>query len=34
MAPERAITLEETLDPEDWESVRALAHRMLDDILE
>jgi aromatic-L-amino-acid decarboxylase len=28
-----AIPLEETLDPEDWESMRALGHRMLDDML-
>ena len=34
MAQEKAITLEETLDPKDWESVRALAHRMLDDMLD
>ena len=25
---------EETLDPEDWESIRALGHRMLDDMLD
>jgi len=33
MAQERAISLEETLDPEDWESMRTLGHRMLDDML-
>ena len=26
--------MEETLDPEDWESMHALANRMLDDMLE
>jgi glutamate/tyrosine decarboxylase-like PLP-dependent enzyme len=26
--------MEETLDPEDWESMRALGHRMLDDMLD
>jgi len=34
MAQERAISLEETLDPEDWESMRALGHRMVDDMLD
>jgi aromatic-L-amino-acid decarboxylase len=34
MAQERAISLEETLDPEDWESMRALGHEMLDDMLD
>ena len=34
MAQERVIVMEETLDPEDWESMRALGHRMLDDMLE
>jgi glutamate/tyrosine decarboxylase-like PLP-dependent enzyme len=34
MAQERAMPLEETLDPEDWESMRALGHRMLDDMLD
>ena len=29
-----AQPLEETLDPEDWESMRALGHRMLDDMLD
>ncbi len=27
-------TAEETLDPEDWESMRALGHRMLDDMMD
>ena len=30
MAQEEEIFREETLDPEDWESMRALGHRMLD----
>jgi len=34
MAQEKAMPLEETLDPEDWESMRALGHRMLDDMLD
>ncbi len=25
---------EETLDPQDWESMRALGHRMLDDMVD
>ncbi len=29
----QVIPLEETLDPEDWESMRALGHRMMDDML-
>jgi glutamate/tyrosine decarboxylase-like PLP-dependent enzyme len=33
MPNEKAIPPEETLDPEDWESMRALGHRMLDDML-
>ena len=33
MTQERAIFSEETLDPGDWESMQALAHRMLDDML-
>ena len=28
------MSLEETLDPKDWESMRALGHRMLDDMLD
>jgi len=31
---EKSTPLEETLDPEDWESMRALGHRMLDDMLD
>jgi glutamate/tyrosine decarboxylase-like PLP-dependent enzyme len=34
MAQESAIPFEETLDPEDWESMRALGHRMVDDMLD
>jgi glutamate/tyrosine decarboxylase-like PLP-dependent enzyme len=34
MTQEKAMPLEETLDPEDWESMRALGHRMLDDMLD
>jgi aromatic-L-amino-acid decarboxylase len=33
IAQERAMIMEETLDPEDWESMRALGHRMVDDML-
>ena len=33
MSRERVKPIEETLDPEDWESMRALGHRMLDDML-
>ncbi len=33
MTPEKATPPEETLDPEDWESMRALGHQMLDDML-
>ena len=33
MAKEKAMPPEETLDPKDWESMRALSHRMLDDML-
>jgi glutamate/tyrosine decarboxylase-like PLP-dependent enzyme len=28
------MSVEQTLDPEDWESMRALGHRMLDDMLD
>lgn len=31
--PETSLS-EETLDPEDWESARALGHRMVDDMLD
>ena len=34
MTQERAKSFEETLDPEDWESMRSLAHRMVDDMLD
>jgi aromatic-L-amino-acid decarboxylase len=34
MAQEKAIPWEQTLDPEDWESMRALGHRMVDDMLD
>jgi glutamate/tyrosine decarboxylase-like PLP-dependent enzyme len=34
MAQAEAMSPEETLDPEDWDSVRALGHRMLDDMLD
>jgi len=34
MESERIVPVEETLDPEDWESMRALGHRILDDALD
>jgi aromatic-L-amino-acid decarboxylase len=34
MNMETPRAIEETLDPEDWESMRALGHRMLDDMLD
>jgi glutamate/tyrosine decarboxylase-like PLP-dependent enzyme len=34
MTQEKARLPEETLDPEDWEAMRALGHRMLDDMLD
>jgi len=34
MAQGRAMPIEETLDPEDWESMRALGHRMMDDMID
>ena len=34
MEHERTIPLEETLDPTDWESTRALGHRMVDDMID
>ena len=34
MAHESTMPPEETLDPEDWEAMRALGHRMLDDMLD
>ena len=33
MSQERMMPTDETLDPEDWESIRALGHRMVDDML-
>jgi aromatic-L-amino-acid decarboxylase len=33
MSPERVKPVEETLDPADWESMRVLGHRMIDDML-
>jgi aromatic-L-amino-acid decarboxylase len=33
MSQERVKPIEETLDPADWESMRALGHRMVDDML-
>jgi aromatic-L-amino-acid decarboxylase len=34
MTQDRGRSAEETLDPEDWESMRALGHRMIDDMLD
>jgi glutamate/tyrosine decarboxylase-like PLP-dependent enzyme len=34
MAHDSRLTAEETLDPEDWDSMRALGHRMVDDLLD
>ncbi len=34
MTPAKVMLPEKTLDPEDWESMRALGHRMLDDMLD
>ncbi len=34
MEHKRTIPLEETLDPTDWESTRALGHRMVDDMID
>ena len=34
MTEERNTLTEETLDPTDWGSMRALGHRMLDDMLD
>ena len=33
MTQDASIVTEETLDPADWESMRALGHRMVDDVL-
>jgi glutamate/tyrosine decarboxylase-like PLP-dependent enzyme len=32
--PDTLITVEESLDPKDWEGLRSLGHRMLDDMLD
>jgi hypothetical protein len=34
MAQERVNLMEETLDPEDWDSMRALGQQMLEDMLD
>jgi aromatic-L-amino-acid decarboxylase len=34
MAREKFLPKEETLDPEDWEAMRALGHQMVDDMLD
>ncbi len=34
MLPEKAMPVEENLDPEDWEAMRTLGHRMMDDMLD
>jgi aromatic-L-amino-acid decarboxylase len=34
MVQEKVMPPEETLDPEDWQSMRALGHRILDDMLD
>jgi len=34
MARENATSSEETLDPVDWESIRLLGHRMIDDMFD
>ncbi len=34
MTPDKKTPPEETLDPQDWESMRALGHRMVDDMLD
>jgi aromatic-L-amino-acid decarboxylase len=34
MAKDKVTPNEETLDPEDWESMRVLGHRLLDDVLD
>lgn len=34
MTHKEIIQIEESLDPEDWEGLRALGHRMVDDLLE
>ena len=34
MTTNRTVLPEESLDPEDWEAMRALGHRMVDDMLD
>ena len=34
MKPQADLPSEETLDPEDWEPIRALGHRMVDEMLD
>ena len=34
MAQKKAMSVEETLDPEDWESMQVLGHQMVDDMME
>lgn len=34
MNTEDEVRIEETLDPQDWSEVRALGHRMLDDMID
>jgi hypothetical protein len=34
MMQQKPLPTEENLDPEDWEAMRALGHRMVDDVLE
>jgi hypothetical protein len=31
--PIETVSKEESLDPEDWEALRALGHRMVDDMM-
>jgi len=33
MENEKIVHLEETLDPQDWDAMRALGHRMVDDVV-
>ena len=32
--PDNSEAVEESLDPQDWEELRSLGHRMLDDMLD
>jgi aromatic-L-amino-acid decarboxylase len=34
MTQDSSVAVQETLDPQDWQSMRALGHRMLDDMLD